>query len=85
MKVYIMIILVLIIFSIAHASIHENDFVPKEFTWTKAICNDNYFCADVLIKCRDGSIVGFEPVTGWVFMSSSWEDPRPREFKEKIC
>ena len=41
----------------------DNDIISTgNYTWTKAICNDNE-CIDVLIHCNDGKVESIEPVS----------------------
>jgi len=56
----------------------------EEFTWTKAICNKNNECVDVLITCRNKAVVSIEPISDFVKHSSEWSDPRGA-FADFLC
>jgi len=58
--------------------------ILENYSWTKAICNSDNECLDVLIKCEAGKIVGIEPVSGIVKHDANWKDPR-EGMKNKLC
>lgn len=47
-----------------------------KYSWTKAICNNEKECIDVLIKCEDRKVVGIEPVSKFIENPENWIDPR---------
>lgn len=53
--------------------------------WTKAICDNNNFCIDVLITCENGKVVALMPIMNGTRFSGGWEDPRPEELKDAFC
>jgi len=46
------------------------------YTWTKAVCNSENWCMDVVISCADGNVVGIEPVDSLVKHGENWTDIR---------
>jgi len=53
--------------------------------WTKAICDDNHFCIDVLITCENGKVVALKPMMNGTQFSDDWEDPRSDELRSGFC
>ena len=53
--------------------------------WTKAVCNEENYCIDVQITCEGDKVVDITPVAEGIYFSSDWEDPRPEEFRNKLC
>jgi len=48
----------------------------EKHTLTKAICNSENECIDVLITCENGKVVKIEPVSELVKHSEDWNDLR---------
>jgi len=49
----------------------------KQYSHTKAICNESNFCQDYEIICEDNELVSSKPLTGAVIQhQEDWEDPR---------
>ena len=60
------------------------DEFRNQYTYTKAICNNEKKCIDVLIECKDGEIVKMQPVSDLTSFDDDWEDPRDNP-NEKLC
>ncbi len=52
------------------------DGLSKEYSFTRAICNENNKCIDVFVKCLNGEVEEMTPVSGFVSFPFDWEDPR---------
>jgi len=35
----------------------------NDYTYTRAICNENNECIDVLVECKDGSVLSLKPIS----------------------
>lgn len=58
--------------------------LPEKYTHTKALCNENNFCQDYKITCKNETIQKTTPITGATIQhSKDWEDPRKNP--EKLC
>jgi hypothetical protein len=55
-----------------------------DYTWTKAICNENRECIDIQIACSDGKVKNIIPVSGLLNLSD-YIDPRSQEDLDKWC
>jgi len=55
----------------------------QEYSWTKAICNAQNECFDILITCKNGKAEAVEPVSQVVRHSKNWQDTR--ENSSKLC
>lgn len=53
--------------------------------WTKAICNEENYCIDVQITCKEGNVSDIKPISKGVYFQKQWKDPRPEEFKKEFC
>jgi len=60
-------------------------FSVSESSLTKAICNENNYCEDYEIVCRDKEIAGLNPTGMAVQFSEDWIDPRSNKDKEINC
>lgn len=59
--------------------------IPNSYTYTKAICNEDNFCEDYVISCKNNNLVEIES-TGYATPHySDWKDPRTQEEIDKIC
>ncbi len=56
----------------------------SQYSYTKAICNSEKKCIDVLIECENGEIKKIEPVSDLTSFSDDWEDPRDNP-NEELC
>ena len=55
-----------------------------KYSWTKAICNQNNECVDVLIYCENSNVAKIEPSSDYIVKhSENWTDPR--NDSEKLC
>ncbi len=85
------ILLVIITTLLPAALSFETDARPSnnkmlEWTmWTKAVCNEENYCIDVQITCEGDRVVDIKPVAEGIYFSREWEDPRPEEFRDKLC
>ena len=71
-------ILILILIFLAVISIIPSKF-PKQDNYTTAICNEQNFCQDNIIKCQDNKVISITPITGAsVQFSKNWQDPRTK-------
>ncbi|MCG2718526.1 MAG: hypothetical protein L6408_06820 [Nanoarchaeota archaeon] len=57
----------------------------KVRTWTKAICNEENYCIDILITCEGSKVVNLKPFPEGVHFSKEWEDSRPEAFRSVLC
>lgn len=65
---------------------HPSNNKMLEWTmWTKAVCNEENYCIDVQITCEEDRVVDIKPVAEGIYFSRDWEDPRPEEFRNKLC
>ena len=87
MKKLIIIILILIIIA-SFLFIRSNltgETIKDHYTYTKAICDENNFCQDYEIICRDKEVIEMKPITGASIQHSDfWEDPRENK-SEILC
>ena len=56
----------------------------NEYSWTKALCNLDNECIDVVIYCKDGNAVRIEPLLYGVQHPANWSDPRGN-FSDVLC
>ncbi len=54
------------------------------YSYTKAICDDNNYCRDYEIFCRNTEIVEMRFTGASVQFDKNWEDPR-EEVKNNFC
>jgi hypothetical protein len=54
------------------------------YTWTRAICDDQNRCLDITIKCLDGDVVSAEVISSVREFSEDWVDPRG-DFAKEYC
>jgi hypothetical protein len=82
MKKLIIIILILIIIA-SFLFIRSNltgETIKDHYTYTKAICDENNFCQDYEITCRNKEVISMEPITGATIKhSNTWQDPREQK------
>ena len=53
---------------------------------TKAFCTSENFCQDYQIFCKNQELVSMSPITGAaVQFSSTWQDPRSSEIRNRDC
>ena len=56
--------------------IFENNKFEFDYSWTKAICDDNNYCLDIEIYCKDGKVVDLIPISIVVGHYEGWNDIR---------
>jgi hypothetical protein len=56
-----------------------SDFDNK-YSWTRAICNSENECIDVVIDCKDGKVVNITPIFYRIRHGEDWEDFREDDF-----
>jgi len=78
--IFLLVLIFFVIMSVARTESYESIS-----TRTKAICNEDNYCVDVLITCNGSKVVDIKPVDGGVYFTEDWEDPRPIEVIEKWC
>lgn len=81
-------VLIILFISIAIA-VGDFNFTGKSvselednYSYTKAICNTNKECIDVLIVCENKKVKSLEPIGDIVKFGEDWEDFRA---KEEFC
>ena len=55
----------------------------EEYSWTRAICNQENECIDVIVSCRNGKVAGIEPILYKVKHAENWTDFR--DLEEGFC
>ena len=60
--------------------------VENSYSWTRALCNSDSECVDVVISCSNGEVEGIEFIGDVKDYSnlSDWTDPRGDDF-DKLC
>ncbi len=56
----------------------EEQNISNNYSYTTAICNSKKECIDVLITCKNNSVIKMEPVSELLQLPSGWEDQRPK-------
>jgi len=60
--------------------------IPSEYSYTKAICDENNVCQDHIVVCQGSQIVSTTPITGAVVQKSqNWKDPRDPRIINEFC
>ncbi len=72
--------------SLTGRAVEESDL---NYTYTKAICNSENRCIDVLVECEGGKVKSLEPVSSLRFFGDKFEDFREDisgfcEYNEKV-
>ena len=57
----------------------------RNYSWTKAICNENNYCQDYEIVCNGKDVVRIVPTGAVIQNSPNWKDPRDEETINKFC
>jgi hypothetical protein len=59
----------------------------ENYTYTKAICDENNYCQDNVITCQGEEIISVTPITGAAvqFHPTDFKDPRNQEVIDKMC
>ena len=63
-------------------NIQEESF---QYSFTKAVCNENNYCEDYEIVCKDNNMLEFNPTGFTVQFPSEWKDKRNKDNIEKKC
>ncbi|MBD3247389.1 hypothetical protein GF378_02100 [Candidatus Pacearchaeota archaeon] len=97
-KILVAIILTLVVIALAFLVINNaltgriiqnysnSSQYPLDYrTYTKAVCDENNYCQDYEITCKNKQVINISPITGAnIQHSENWEDPRPNK-SEIIC
>jgi hypothetical protein len=60
--------------------------INKNYTYTKAICNNSNYCQDYEIACSGNETIKRTAITGAVIQHpSDWKDPRGENQSESLC
>ena len=60
--------------------------VSREYSYTKAICDDKNFCQDYVIACSGKELISQTPIDNAVIQNSlAWKDPRSPEAINMLC
>ncbi len=57
--------------------------IENKHAWTKAICNENNECIDILIECENGNVKSITPVSDLKRFDVNWIDIRNKT--GKLC
>jgi len=78
-------LVIILFFIIVNAVETEQKQEISTSTWTKAVCNEENYCLDIQITCRDNEVVNLKPTGEGAYFPKDWKDPRPVELIEKWC
>jgi len=82
--IILIILVATIIFSLNNQKTITGETI-NEYSYTKAICNENNLCQDYEIHCQGNKITDIKP-TGFIVQNPrNWQDPRNLEDIEKFC
>jgi hypothetical protein len=48
----------------------------EEYSWTKAVCNSDNECIDLVIHCKNSRVIRIEPIFYKVSHPANWSDFR---------
>jgi len=54
----------------------SEDYTPKIYSWTTALCGSNNKCLDVLVSCNGTQITNVTPISKLIEHEEKWIDPR---------
>ena len=57
----------------------------RNYSWTKAICNETNHCRDYEIVCNGKEVVSIAPTGAVIQNSPNWKDLRDEETINKFC
>jgi len=58
----------------------------SEYTYTRAICDENNFCQDYEITCNQEKVINLNPITGATIQhEKNWTDPRNKTAIKYLC
>ena len=63
-------------------NIEEENF---QYSFTKAICNEENYCEDYEVVCENRNLIEFNPTGFAVQFSSEWKDSRNKEDIDIKC
>ena len=70
--------------SITGQAIKEN--LSNNYSFTKAICDDEKYCQDHIINCNGNQVISITPITEAVVQfPQNWQDPRNQEDIDRLC
>ena len=89
-RILIILIIMIIIASVGYPLLKSvsltGETIKNEYTFTKAICDENNLCQDYEIHCKDGKVTNEIPIRGsQIQYSENWVDPRTKEQIENMC
>lgn len=89
MKKIIIILAILILVATASLAISKYTLtgaIIKDYSYTKAICNNTNYCQDYEITCSGQNPTTIKPTTNvTVQHTEDWEDPRGNQTDKKLC
>jgi len=85
--VFAILIISLVLVGTLSFVIGEKYFLGENFqySYTKAICNENNYCEDYEVVCGKNKMLGLNPTSFAVQFSSDWKDPRNKEDVKIKC
>jgi hypothetical protein len=84
MLIFLTSVLLISSFGLIESFSQKSEF-PYTHSHTKAICDENNYCEDYEIFCKDKKVVKMSPTGAAVQYSSNWEDPRDEEIRSGSC
>lgn len=89
-KLAILIVLIITTISALYFLIIEVNITGRvildNYTFTKAICDENNFCQDYEIACDGKILLKTTPIQGAVIQHErDWQDPRGEQLEENPC
>ena len=57
--------------------------VESNYSYTRALCNSENECMDVVISCVNGEVASIAPSSNVIKQLDGWQDPR--NLSEKLC
>lgn len=75
------------VFNIAFgSSLDDEENLPYNYSYTKAICTDSNLCQDNVIYCKNKQVVEMVPlVESTTQFSQNWQDPRSQYEIDRLC
>ncbi|PIN91291.1 hypothetical protein COU57_01200 [Candidatus Pacearchaeota archaeon CG10_big_fil_rev_8_21_14_0_10_32_14] len=74
---FILLFSIISLASLSYISGNVSADSPKNYSYTKAICDENNFCQDYIVECDGEDKVMISPLSGpAIHFSSDWIDPR---------
>jgi len=86
MILFILIAVTISLIYIINPAITGGVIQEYNYSYTKAICDEDNFCQDYEIICNNETLVEMNPITGAaVQQPDNWQDPRDKETIERLC